>query len=365
MLRYLGISIKIGGEVLKLRKIFIPVVLLSKLVFSEEYIVRHGDTLSTIAVKHDMPLEKLKEINELDGDRIKLGQKLYVGDYQNHIVQSGENLALISKKYGVSVSDLKRINGLTSDRIKPGQRLNIYDFGEHIVANGENLISIAGKYKMNVKDLKNLNDLNGDLIRVGQKLKVGQIKTHKVKSGENLGLIARKYSTTTKELMKVNNLSSSRINPGQELKISGSTLTPKITAVPNTENINFYWPVQWKGVNSRWGYRTHPVSGKKSSFHTGVDLKAPMNTPVKSAKSGTVRIAGWLRGYGKTVIIDHANGYSTLYAHLDSINVKAGQKVSSGSLIAQSGQTGNVTGPHLHLEVRLNEKTMDPMKFRG
>lgn len=350
---------------MKLKKLLIPVVLLSKLVFSEDYTVSHGDTLSIIAARHNMSLEKLKEINELDGDRIKIGQKLYVGDYQNHIVKNGESLDRIAKKYGITISELKRINGLKSDRIYPGQKLNIYDFGEHIVNSGESLISIAGRYKMDVEDLRDLNDLNGDIIRVGQRLKVGQVKTHKVKSGENLGLIAKKYSTTTGELMKINNLSSSRIHPGQDLKITGSTLTTKIVAAPNTGNLDFYWPIQWKGVNSSWGYRTHPVSGKKGSFHSGVDLKAPMNTPVKVAEEGTVRIAGWLRGYGKTVIVDHSDGYSTLYAHLDKINVRAGQKLKRGALIAESGQTGNVTGPHLHFEVRLEDKTIDPMKFRG
>ena len=107
------------------------------------------------------------------------------------------------------------------------------------------------------------------------------------------------------------------------------------------------------------------MSGKKSSFHTGVDLKAPMNSNVMAAEQGTVRIAGWLNGYGKTVIIDHPNGYSTWYAHLDKIDVRAGQKITKGKKIAESGQTGNVTGPHLHFEVRLEEKTIDPIKFRG
>jgi len=350
---------------LKFRKLFLPVILLSKLVFSEDYVVRHGDTLSGIAAIHDISLEKLKEINDLNGDRIKVGQKLYVGDYRNHIVRNGENLALISKKYGIKIEDLRRINSLKDERIYPGQKLNIYDFSEHIVSGGESLISIAGRYNMDVGDLKNLNDLNGNVIRVGQTLKVGQIKTHKVRSGENLGIIAKKYSTTTTELQKVNGLKNSKIYPGQELKVSGSTLTPKISARPSAGNLDFYWPIQWKGVNSSWGYRTHPVSGKRGSFHTGVDLKAGMNTPVKAAESGRVRIAGWLRGYGKTVVIDHPNGYSTWYAHLDKIEVKAGQKVDKTTKIAESGQTGNVTGPHLHFEVRINGKTMDPLKYRG
>ncbi len=350
---------------MKLKKLFIPVIFLSKLVFAEDYVVRHGDTLSGIAAIHNVSLEKLKEINDLDGDRIKVGQKLYVGDYRNHIVRNGENLVLIAKKYGIGVEELKRINSLKDNRIYPGQKLNIYDFSEHIVSSGESLLSIAGRYNMDVDDLKSLNDLNGDVIRVGQTLKVGQVRTHKVKSGENLGLIAKKYSTTTAELKKVNNLKGSRIYPGQELKISGSTLTPRVGAVASTGNLDFYWPVQWKGVNSSWGYRTHPVSGKRGSFHTGVDLKASMNTPVKAAEGGRVRIAGWLRGYGKTVVIDHPNGYSTWYAHLDKIEVRAGQKVGKATKIAESGQTGNVTGPHLHFEVRVNEKSVDPMKYRG
>jgi len=350
---------------LNFKKLFIPVVFLSKLVFSEDYTVTHGDTLSGIAATHGMTLEKLKEVNDLSGDRIKIGQKIYVGDYRSHLVKNGENLGLIAKKYGISVEELKRINSLKTDRIKPGQKLNIYDFSEHMVSRGESLISIAGRYNMDVEDLRSLNDLDGNVIRVGQVLQVGQVKTHRVLSGENLGLIAKKYSTTTSELIKINQLKDSRIHPGQDLKISGSKLTPKLSATPKISGQNLYWPVQWKGVNSSWGYRTHPVSGRKGSFHTGVDLKAGMNTPVKSAEGGTVRIAGWLRGYGKTVVIDHNGGYSTWYAHLDKVDVKAGQRVDKGRKIAESGQTGNVTGPHLHFEIRVNNKTVDPLKYRG
>lgn len=350
---------------MKFKKLIIPVIMFTTSIFGEDYEVRHGDTLSGIAAVHGMTLEKLKEINDLGSDKIKPGQKLYVGDYRNHVVAKGESLEVIAKKYGMKVAELKRINNLKTDRIYAGQKLNIYDFSEHTVAQGENLTAIAGKYNMTLEDLKTLNDLNTDTLRVGQVLKVGQSRNHIVKSGENLGLIAKKYSTTTGELIKVNNLKDSRIYPGQELKITGSNTTPRIVAAPSTGNLDFYWPVQWRGVNSRWGYRTHPVSGKRGSFHTGVDLKAPMNTPVKAAEGGSVRIAGWLSGYGKTVIIDHSSGYSTLYAHLDKIEVRAGEKIKRGEKIAESGKTGNVTGPHLHFEVRLEEKTIDPMKFKG
>ena len=106
-------------------------------------------------------------------------------------------------------------------------------------------------------------------------------------------------------------------------------------------------------------YRIHPVFGDARP-HTGVDYRAPIGTPVVTVADGTVSFAGVQSGYGNVVIIQHANKQSTLYAHLNSIDVRVGQKVSQGSLIAKSGNTGWSTGPHLHFETRNNDVPENP-----
>ena len=102
----------------------------------------------------------------------------------------------------------------------------------------------------------------------------------------------------------------------------------------------------------------------RSHAHSGLDIAASKGTPIKAAAAGTVTYAGNANdGYGNYVILSHGNGVQTLYAHCSSLNVKKGQKVSQGELIAKVGSTGNSTGPHLHLEVRKNGVTYNPQNY--
>jgi murein DD-endopeptidase MepM/ murein hydrolase activator NlpD len=113
-----------------------------------------------------------------------------------------------------------------------------------------------------------------------------------------------------------------------------------------------------------------PIQGEVSRgysfapWHLGLDIMADRNTPVLAARTGVVLHAGWDRsGYGRMVWIDHGDGLRTLYAHLNQLLVKEGQTVTQGQLIALSGNTGNSTGPHLHFEVSLHDKKLDPLAF--
>jgi murein DD-endopeptidase MepM/ murein hydrolase activator NlpD len=108
--------------------------------------------------------------------------------------------------------------------------------------------------------------------------------------------------------------------------------------------------------------RTHPVTGVYK-LHTGADFAAPTGTPVGAAHAGVVRSAGYQGGNGSTVVIDHGNGISTLYGHASKVLVKPGQRVEAGDTIMKAGSTGYATGPHLHLEVRRDDKPMDPLPW--
>lgn len=125
---------------------------------------------------------------------------------------------------------------------------------------------------------------------------------------------------------------------------------------------SFLRPVRGRIV-SRFGYRRHPILGG-IRFHAGVDITAPAGTPVRAARDGVVIFAGWLGGYGKCVIIDHEDGYSTLYAHCSSICVSRGQRVSRSQVVAKVGSTGLSTGPHLHFEVRRRGRPINPLRLR-
>lgn len=115
-------------------------------------------------------------------------------------------------------------------------------------------------------------------------------------------------------------------------------------------------------VSSRFGMRRHPVHGDVR-MHTGLDLAAPIGTPVSAAAAGRVVAAGSRGGYGLTVDVDHGGGLLTRYAHLDRIEVARGDRLAAGQRLGTVGMTGTVTGPHLHLEVREHGRAVDPAEW--
>ncbi len=120
----------------------------------------------------------------------------------------------------------------------------------------------------------------------------------------------------------------------------------------------FSWPVTGT-ITSPFGWRSNPFGGAPE-FHQGLDIAAPTGTTVTAAAGGTVIMAQWYGGYGNYILIDHGGGYSTGYGHLSAIYVSQGQTVSRGQAIGAVGSTGQSTGPHLHFEVRINGKPVDP-----
>ncbi|MDY2686430.1 MAG: peptidoglycan DD-metalloendopeptidase family protein [Selenomonadaceae bacterium] len=121
------------------------------------------------------------------------------------------------------------------------------------------------------------------------------------------------------------------------------------------------WPISGP-VTSEFGWRTHPITGDQR-FHSGLDIGGDYGMPVHAAQSGTVTYAGWISGYGNTVIIDHGGGITTLYGHNQSLAVSVGQSVSQGDVISYCGSTGNSTGPHCHFEVRQNGEPVSPYGY--
>lgn len=121
-------------------------------------------------------------------------------------------------------------------------------------------------------------------------------------------------------------------------------------------------PVALARITSHFGERPNP-SGKGHAFHRGIDIAAPVGTPVMAVAEGTVRTARQHATYGKYVVIDHHNGYHTLYAHNSKLLVKPGERVKAGQDIAKVGSTGRSTGPHLHFEIHRDGTRVDPSPY--
>ncbi len=117
-----------------------------------------------------------------------------------------------------------------------------------------------------------------------------------------------------------------------------------------------------KKTASGYGMRIDPIY-KTSKFHEGMDFSASTGTPIYATGNGTVTKAGWQSGYGRVVVINHGYGYETLYAHMNKIDVRKGQKVVRGEVIGEVGNTGKSTGPHLHYEVHVKGRVVNPVNY--
>lgn len=167
---------------------------------------------------------------------------------------------------------------------------------------------------------------------------------------------------------KVSDADSPTNAPATNTTAAQNSSEPDLPAYASLESISvseaLAKPLDKASITSLFGYRKNPVSGKYS-FHSGLDLAAPHGSNIYAVLGGTVRTSGFESGYGNYIIIDHGGGLSSLYAHCSEIIAKVGDIVSKGDVVALVGSTGNSTGPHLHIELRKNNKRCDPYELIG
>lgn len=200
---------------------------------TSSYTIQAGDTLSEIAIRYDLSVQELKNLNNLSSDTIYIGQELNVtkANSLTYKVVTGDTLSEIAQRYNLTTQELKTLNNLTTDTIYVGQTLRVgaeVQTSSYQVVSGDTLSEIAQKYNMTTEELKSLNNLTTDTIYVGQTLQIKQTQTttpltYTVKAGDSLWDIANKYNTTVDNLRKINNLTTDTLQIGQILVLNDAT----------------------------------------------------------------------------------------------------------------------------------------------
>jgi murein DD-endopeptidase MepM/ murein hydrolase activator NlpD len=317
-------------------------------------------------------------------------------------VAPGDTLASLSRRYGVPAQAIAEANGLSGPAaLRPGQHLVIPRYSGaaapgprvarpqaapaatraplssvHIVAPGETLVGIAKRYHVSITLLAAANKI---------------APYTRVKMGDRLVIPGRHRSRTADATPEVRPASApvaaapparkpaplprtaeatpkvEAQEPAKNSKVASIDPTSSIRMVKPTHEANddrpsnggtpaFRWPVRGRVITS-FGTK---VNGQRND---GIDLAVPEGTAVRAADDGVVAYAGnELKGYGNLVLVKHSNGFVTAYAHASEIMVKRNEKVRRGQIIAKSGETGNVSGPQLHFEIRKGSSPVDPLQ---
>lgn len=277
-----------------------------------------------------------------------LAQPAFASDAEYKIpyrVKTGDTFQSIGSRYGVSWELVAAMNNISAPYdLLPGQQIYIPrdPQTEIVVAKGDTLWDLSRKYGVDLGTLMVYNGLYaGDVLSVGQVLYVPDGAT-----------VGEPVITASAQAVASRSAATVNYRPTATKKTASNTGSATVSANKGG------WVLPIKGtVTSEYGKR-------KSGSHHGIDLAAPKGTTIKAAKSGTVLYSGWYNSiYGNAVIIDHGNGQKTLYGHCSKTTAKEGAKVAAGEAIAKVGSTGRSTGPHVHFEIYIDGKTVNPRNY--
>ncbi|HJS62750.1 MAG TPA: peptidoglycan DD-metalloendopeptidase family protein [Pseudolabrys sp.] len=292
----------------------------------------------------------------------------------------GETIESIARKHGVPAAALMQTNGVREPgQIRPGQRLVIPRYvstspkrtptyaaqpkasgSVHVVKAGETLMSISRGTGVSMAALAKTNHIDSSKkLSVGDRLTIPQ-GGHQVAAAQSPAApkVAEPRTAPAEKKIKV-----ASVAPAQTVHVAKeepkTTETAVKAAEPNGAMPSFRWPARGRVIA---GFGSKPNGAQND----GINLAVPEGTPIKAADDGVVAYAGnELKGYGNLVLIRHSNGYVSAYAHARELLVKRGDTIRRGQVIAHSGQTGNVTSPQLHFEIRKGSTPVDPTQFLG
>ena len=309
------------------------------------------------------------------------------------IVAQGETVESISRRHGVPSSAILQANSMShAGQLQPGQRLVIPRYNTaaapaisapqtrvagpayalpasgntHVVAPGETIYSLARRYRLTPMAIAKANNVGlGHQLRIGERVVIpGSGAAPRIATPAPLAQPAPRVAAKPEVTPPVKQQGAPKIAQ-VEPPASARVVTPAADPVPeaaptgstSNSSVSFRWPVRGRVITG-FGPKT---SGGQND---GINLAVPEGTPIKAAEEGVVAYAGnELKGYGNLVLVRHANGFVTAYAHASELNVKKGEQIKRGQVIGKAGATGNVTSPQLHFEIRKGATPVDPTQY--
>jgi len=235
-----------------------------------------------------------------------------------------------------------------------------FNWIEYLIQEGDTISSIASRFNVSTSTIIHLNDTLH--IKTGETIKIPNIDgiCYTVKINDTISRIAVNYHIPPQVIIDVNGIENDAVSEGEVLFLPGIETVSE--ADLSAQEKMFIFPIGERLMTGSFGWRLDPIT-EKYRFHTGIDIRAGIGTPVKAAGEGIVTETGGDRMYGKYIIIEHENSYHTFYAHLSAVSVKQGDRVENGNIIGETGNTGYSTGPHLHFSIFRNGKVVNPAHF--
>ncbi len=307
-----------------------------------------GDTVYGVAQRFGVPVRTLIETNGLKPPyRLVAGQRLQVPVRQEHVVQPGDTLLAISRIYGVDQSSLASVNNLKPPyALKAGQRLTLPG---RIDAN---LAAIPQEQQESSYVAPTASDAG-----TTGSVSVEELPAPTAQQPSKQQPATPAMPATTEPVAPQKPTPPPTTKPA-DTEVAAIPAQPEPAPGPRGGE-RFLWPVKGKIISN--------FGPKKGGLNNdGINIAAPAGTSVIAADNGVVAYAGnELRGFGNLLLIRHADGWVTAYAHNEKLLVKRGEKVKRGQAIAQIGSTGNVSAPQLHFEIRKGTDPVDPLKYLG
>lgn len=287
---------------------WIPKFLMISLVLIFLYSASYTIAYNNLKIEHESSLCSIKNITAINHS-----QKIEIEELEDNAerikAQLYENIAMLQ--------ELKEAVGIDSDRSAT--------------------VALSGNMDNNTSNLYPYTPMQSI------------IKTNNTNYTDHIYELKTSFVSLSKEAKNQKSEIDSSIGPIKD-KLSFLKAKPSII------------PVKGK-ITAAYGYRKNPFTGRGSEFHKGVDIAAKLGTQVVATADGIITYAAWKSGYGNMVIISHGYGFNTVYAHNSSIVAKVGEKVKRGQVISKVGSTGRSTAPHLHYEIKLNGKNVDPARY--